>query len=394
MQNIGTGGWRRSAIFDRSFPGLKALPDKKRTQLRMKRIALMLGAAATLWGCSTDLDINAPYKDITVVYGLLNMRDSVHYIKINKAFLGEGDALTFAQIADSNEWADADITSAKVYRVVNGTRTESFDLTPTVVTGREPGIFYGPDQKVYTFSETFTGSINQAGQSVPIYLNPDWEYDVELEVKGETITSRTTIVNDFVFQGTDQSPDQQINLVSGSNYTNFELNWTSSQDGKRYVADYRFNWKEVRGSDTSELLSFTQRLGSVVRTSSSAAQPMAVIMEGEQFFSGIANQIPADPTVTKRIFLGVDFLVSVANEEFHTYLTLSEPVSGIIEDRPSYSNITNGYGIFGSRYTKAIIGKTIAGNTLQELAFGNYTGPLLFCSGMPQNATSPNFCGN
>ncbi len=360
----------------------------------MKRFALMLGAAATFWGCSTDLDINAPYKDITVIYGLLNMRDSVHYIKINKAFLGEGDALTFAQIADSNEWADADITSAKVHRVVNGARTESFDLTPTVVSGREPGVFYGPDQKVYTFSETYTGSISQGGQNIPIYLNPDWDYDVEVVVKGSTVSARTTIVNDFSFQGIDQNLGQDINLVSGSGFSNYELNWTSSQDGKRYVADYRFNYREIRGADTSELLSFTQRLGTVVRTSSGPSQPMAVNLSGEQFFSAIANQVTPDPTVTRRLFLGVDFLVSVANEEFHTYLTLSEPVSGIIEDRPSYSNITNGFGIFGSRYTRAIIGKTLGGNSLEELRFGSYTGGLQFCSAMPQNAAGPYACPN
>src|SRR6188768_905082 len=127
----------------------------------MKHLLYLSIAIATLAGCSTELDINAPYKDITVVYGLLNMRDSVHYVKINKAFLGEGDAYVYAQIPDSNEWEDGAITTARMHRLENGERTEAFELTPTTITDREPGIFYSPNQKVYTFRETFTDEILQ-----------------------------------------------------------------------------------------------------------------------------------------------------------------------------------------------------------------------------------------
>ncbi|MBK9627952.1 MAG: hypothetical protein IPO56_09700 [Flavobacteriales bacterium] len=64
----------------------------------MKRTAITFGLAATLCGCSSELDINAPYKDITIVYGLLDSHDPIQFIKVNKAFLGEGDAYVFAQI--------------------------------------------------------------------------------------------------------------------------------------------------------------------------------------------------------------------------------------------------------------------------------------------------------
>ena len=115
-------------------------------------------------------------------------------------------------------------------------------------------------------------------------------------------------------------------------------------------------------------------------------------MEGELFFRTLVNTIPNDPTVTQRIFLGLDFTVSVANDEFHTYLTLTEPVSGIIEDRPSYTNIVNGYGLFASRYQKFIRGKSLNGNTLQELVDGNITSELRFCSGMAADLNSPYHC--
>jgi len=357
----------------------------------MKHLLYLSIAITTLAGCSTDLDINAPYKDITIVYGLLNMRDSVHYVKINKAFLGEGDAYVYAQIPDSNEWGDGAISTARIHRLENGERTQSFDLTPTTITDREPGIFYAPDQKVYTFRETFTDDILQNGVSVPIYLNPNWEYELDLVVKGEAISARTTIVNDFSFQAADQVISNAVNLINPNGFAEFELNWTSNQDGKRYVADYRFNYREVRGTDTTDH-SFTQRLGTDVSSNSNSTEAMSTLMDGAAFFSTVATLIAEDATVDKRIFTGIDFVVSVANDEFHTFLTLSEPVSGIIEDRPSYSNVTNGYGIFAARYVKTIYGKALGALSLQELVDGSQTADLRFCTNHPNDALSPYYC--
>ena len=60
-------------------------------------IALGMGS------CSEDFDIAAPYKDITVVYGLMNIGEPVQYIRIQKAFLDPNkSALEVAKIPDSN----------------------------------------------------------------------------------------------------------------------------------------------------------------------------------------------------------------------------------------------------------------------------------------------------
>ena len=357
----------------------------------MKHLLYLSIAITTLAGCSTELELNAPYKDITIVYGLLNMRDSVHYVKINKAFLGEGDAYVYAQIPDSNEWGDGAISTAKIHRLENGVRTESFDLTPTTVTDREPGIFYAPDQKVFTFRETFTEEETQNGVPVTFYLNENWEYELELVVKGQTISATTTVVNDFSFQSADQSLEIPVNLVTPSGLGEFELNWTSNRDGKRYVADYRFNYREVRGSDTTDH-TITQRLGTDVSANTDNNEAMSVLLDGAAFYSTLATLIPVDPAVDKRIFIGMDFVISVANDEFHTFLTLSEPVSGIIEDRPSYSNVANGYGIFAGRYTKSIFGKALSDESLEELIDGDRTAMLRFCSGHPRNNGTPYDC--
>lgn len=346
----------------------------------------------TLAACSTDLEINAPYKNVTVVEGLLNMRDSLQLIKINKGFLGEGDALVFAQIQDSNEWNSDAIEYARVVREQNGNVVATYELSDTILTNRAPGTFYSPEQRLYYFHDPEFYSLMIAGVQTRVFLDQESDYRLELKIKGEEISSSTTVVNDFTFQSADQNVNNVMNLMSGSEFGSFELNWDSNRDGKRYVAEYRFKYRERRNGVLGDQKIVTRRLGTVVKSGTGVSEPMSVTMDGVQFYENLASSIPNDPEVEQRVFQGIDFVVSVANDEFHTFLTLSEPVTGIIEDRPAYSNVANAYGIFGSRYTKSIISKRLGSTSLQQLADGDITGALRFCSDMPGDVNSPHYC--
>ena len=345
----------------------------------MKRILPYFVMAGTMLGCSTDLDILAPYKDVTIVYGLLNMRDSVHYVKINKAFLGEGNAFDYALIPDSSEYGEGDITYAKIFKKQNGIRVDSFPLRDTILNNRLPGTFYYPEQRLYYFVENQTYNLPQS--QVQVFLEQNSDYELDLEVRGTRITAQTSIVNDFSIFATVQDPGVEVALMSptGNGYGSYQVRWTSNRDGKRYEASYRFNYLEIRGSDTTAK-SLTQRIGTRVSLDSQVPEQMGIFIDGESFFSAIANAVPNDPGVTKRIFTGLDFLISVANDEFHTFLTLSEPISGIVEDRPEYSNVENALGIFAGRYTKNVLGNRLNGASLNELINGPYTGNRRFCS--------------
>jgi hypothetical protein len=61
-------------------------------------------------GCSTKFKIAAPYKNITVIYGYLDMNDTAHYIRVQKAFLDQSkSALTMAQTPDSSFYANINV---------------------------------------------------------------------------------------------------------------------------------------------------------------------------------------------------------------------------------------------------------------------------------------------
>ena len=55
----------------------------------------------TTASCKTEVELNAPWKNTPVVYGLLETGRDTQYIKINKCFLGKTDAFVMAKEPDS-----------------------------------------------------------------------------------------------------------------------------------------------------------------------------------------------------------------------------------------------------------------------------------------------------
>ena len=76
----------------------------------IQRIFVFAVIVSLFAGCETEVDLNAPYKNTTVIFGLLDpdfngdnqisVQDT-QWIKINRTFLGEGDNNLYAAIRDS-----------------------------------------------------------------------------------------------------------------------------------------------------------------------------------------------------------------------------------------------------------------------------------------------------
>jgi hypothetical protein len=88
------------------------------------------------------------------------------------------------------------------------------------------------------------------------------------------------------------------------------------------------------------------------------------------------------------------FIVYSGAEEFSTYMEVNEPSTTILQERPVFSNIGNGVGLFSSRlYAKK--GNMELGNnspsnrSLDSLFAGQHTFQLGFCT---EDPLSPFFC--
>ena len=78
--------------------------------------------------------------------------------------------------------------------------------------------------------------------------------------------------------------------------------------------------------------------------------PWSISNSGSSFYTALKNNIPINHAVSSRLVLYVDYIFSVASDDLNTYMDASGPSNSIVQERPSFSNIFNGIGLFSSRY--------------------------------------------
>ena len=100
------------------------------------------------------------------------------------------------------------------------------------------------------------------------------------------------------------------------------------------------------------------------------------------------TRLDADPLITRELgewnnnidrIRAFDFVLSIANQELDTYLAVNAPVTGIIQERPVYTNIAGGLGLLASRTQQSVDGLGISKPSIQELVEGEHTAALQFC---------------
>ena len=305
--------------------------------------------------CETDFNINADWKDITIVYGLLNQNDSVHYIKITKAFLGEGNALVMAQNPDYSNYGTS--LEVRMEEWTNEVYNKTFILDTTTITNKEPGTFYYPNQIVYKFNDI---------------LNEDCEYKLIIKniLTNKIITSNTNLVHNFSIEQPYYNP---VNPLIGFTSTlPMTVKWNSAKNGRRYQLLIRFHYTEINNytSDSTELY-VDWLIGTEKSSKLDGGEKMSTEIVGEGFFEILQDEIPLNSDVTRKAGM-VDFIFTVAGDDLNTYMEVNEPSNSIVQERPEYTNINNGIGIFSCRY-EVIRSFYLSANSREELKNGEHT---------------------
>ena len=301
----------------------------------MKNKIILLLFSVFFLSCETDFDVNAEWQDVTVVFGLLDPNNEDQLIKINKAFLGPGDALQMASVADSTNYDPSEIT-VKVHRVkqqqFGGYDTlASVTLSDTLLE-KDEGLFSTEENIIYTFKKP-----SSFYNTNSLYL-----LDILNENTQERITSETEIINTFSFESL--NPSFEWGLYNGElpdslKFRTKKIEWQKSPNGLIYQLDIVINFLE--NNDTVNLV-WSQPL--VEYTSGN----MSLQIKGEQFFQFLVNNLDNN---TVKQFLNLDLVMTIGTVELKTYIDVNKPFSGIVQERPTYKNINNGIGLFSSRFT-------------------------------------------
>jgi hypothetical protein len=290
-----------------------------------------------LISCETDFNVNADWKEVTILYGLLDQNSETQFIKINKAFLGQDDALAMASISDSSNFNPDDLL-VKIHKLKQSNFC-SFDTLPdyrilsdTVVI-KDEGLFPTDNNIIYTFSDS-------------LFLSNDFTYLITVEniTTGNLVSANTELVNGFSFK---TNLTYNFGFYNENNgFSNKTLSWYKANNGEIYQLDLIFNFLEINVSDTiNKSIVWSKPLVEYV-----GSDLMISSFEGEEFFNKLENSIDINNNVV-RTFVDLNVRMTVGTEDLYTFINVNQPFSSIVQERPSFTNINNGIGLFSSRLT-------------------------------------------
>ncbi|MEZ5196453.1 MAG: hypothetical protein R2764_08650 [Bacteroidales bacterium] len=310
--------------------------------------------------CDTEFETIAEWRDIPVVYGILGQHQAVQNIKINKAFMGEGNALEYAQNPDSiyypyglevwvEEWSET------------GTFIRAIQFDTATIEKEETGIF-GSTQIIYRSLPYNYHKIRAEydfwGNLLSIdtfWLNETSKYKLIIDnpFTGIETYSETLLVRDFEIT----SPGDNTYIKFSPNPQFPEIfNWDKPDYSGKLNFEVVFHYKEI-GATLSDTIYKSVNLIYEEYITSQYDYEMTYSYWDNLFFSSCVEAIPYDDPAQEVLigerFAGkIDFMVGVAAPEYSAYLAIFQnsmlPPNGDLV----YSNIQDGVGIFSSRYKK------------------------------------------
>lgn len=320
--------------------------------------------------CSNDLDLTAPWQDIPIIYGIIDINDDNHYIRVEKAFLDpETNAIDIAQIADSIYYENISV-SLKV------NDDQSFNLTR--VNGEDEGIF--KDSGDFANSPNILYKIPQAdinlkeGDVVELMVNRGDNLPV--------VTGQTIIVGDSDVR----TPGTAFNgEKTGLNFRNnvpTSIRWRASEFGIVYDLKLLFTYEEFAVNNPDDRDSFTIVLPidkDILNEGESVVSVQGPTgITGQEFYGFIAANIP-EKQDTLRQFKRIDIQITGGSQEILETFIIQDANTGLTsaQDIPVYTNLSEGRGYFASR-NQLIDSRGLLPSSRDSLANGQQTKHLNF----------------
>jgi hypothetical protein len=305
------------------------------------------------------MNIQAPYKDIPVVYCILNQNDPAHYLRLEKSFAGEMNAYDMASEIDSIYYPEA---SVYMERWRDGEYKDDINFQEIDTIPRDQGIFASEINRVYASTDNLDGSS---------------EYRLRIVVPGkeDTIKARTKLVNNIRIT----KPPYTLPALPISRYENdTRVEWYSTPNARVYFLQLRFNYLEVVLNDTVPK-SAVWRIAHYVSKHNKGNELMKADVSNEKFYKWLPSKL-APANGVKRIAhkKAIDVIFTIGGEELYTYMQIYNPDQGINQEKPVYTNISGGIGLFSARYEQELKGKAISFPSIDSLAYGIYTKDLGF----------------
>lgn len=375
---------------------------------------ISIGVLVVCTACKNDLKLNAPYKEVPSIYAVLNPSEKTQIIRINKVFLGVGDANQMAKIADSINYSPGEIT-VTLNRFVNGAQVNASPgkqtITFTEAEVQTVAGAFNTTQRVYVSNDDLHQEPPVIDPVTKLNTNPNWKVDGDfvLTVKnnktGNVFTAKATAI-DSVKGDQRFSPDQQIipfsppyypylpsgfpndNSIHFINYkdgANPPIKYSPSEtrSGKLYQLVVRMHFYDSLFNNQKvyryvDYAFGNQNIKDAIKLPNGLSS-LTNNFKKDDFFYSIGLNLSKMGLNDNLSLLGrkmykIQYFIYSTTQDYIDYLQYNSPSLSISQNKPLYSNFDNqaALGIFTFR-TRCSVTKELARDFVSEFAFNKYT---------------------
>jgi len=316
------------------------------------RLWVCLGLFVTIClGCSDEIKVVGNGEVIPVVYGVFDVSDSVHTVKVMKSFSGEADANDLMQDPDNLFYVHV---SVQLHPVWKNTSYFDFNLSEEP---RKDGIFPTLPNPIYALDQ--------------VLYSGNWELLINLDNSPDSLKINTYLSNDFRLI----YPRKGIKTIYLYDDP-MAFTWFPSEAAHSYEVALQLKVLEVMENGYQDTLIFTY--------SRQVFEEELLWLQDRfqfQFFSdpvlsawGQAVNRQLEPDYRKPI--EVIAKVSTADEILTRYIQQNTNTSDIKKDFAG--NIPGGMGFIGSKFTRTFPKLKLSPKAMDSLRLGRFTKGLRF----------------
>lgn len=367
---------------------------------RLFYITLTFISALIFTSCKNELDVLAPGEESVSVYGILNPNAAVQNIRINKVYLSDGDAISAGQDNSTINYGPGEL-KVTLQRFMTGSTTPTLTtvgnpskkeivLTETVVTTASGS--FGQEQRIWQTSDK-------------LFANGEYKLTITNVNSGKEFTSQTIMVDSiksylkpFIHHPT-LYPSHGNYVITGSNptpatgYIDYSVLTTPQTikflpiaNVKLYNVIMRFHYIDslISGGTKSDYVDYNFPDQTFYKeTAILPTDDLQVAFTANEFYTNLAAEISKKSSlgIKSRRSLYMEYIINGGAESLHTFLEVNAPSNSIAQDKPYYTNINGGVGVFSCK-SRSIITHDLLNDFIDKIACHPSTNPYGFCNSL------------
>lgn len=323
--------------------------------------------------CDNELTVAAEWEEIAVIYGALDPVADTQFIRIQRAYLDEDrGALSFSLEQDSLYF---DSLEVKLDEFHNGVLNKTIRLKR--INGNDIGLL--KDEGVFSYENNFLYYTDEPIKAPNSFNDYAYALNVSNPRTGYSASSITeTVGNAEMVQPVNQF-NNELRMLNIDNHS-ILARYQEGKFARSYDMTMDLRIEEVNKNDTANRivknLTWKMLNGKVTR-STRGYEEAAYLISSASFFNFLRASLDTDSTVYRRL-VDCDLRLYGVGEELYNYINVNRPGIGIVQKKPEYTNIENGFGIFSSRHINVYPKQLFHPDTRQALLTNEATRDLGF----------------